>query len=267
MVGNCCPDKPNMTVTDPIYTCTNLEIMLNYPRQIYTHSNDASYRVIDSCPDVDMSNKFPFCENPAKLEDYVIVSNVENEKIYKNRQCAMCHGVHDVIEWELVQTFDNLMKMAFQSVEDRDAYVLKMSALKARPPNREIVEMAGCYYDYMVIRSCAQSNNIHSAYDIIELKKACYENRPNQNTIFKDSSTKRTTLYTNIYCYLCNNPNQTEVPTLHETPENDLDMTIPFSSVIKKFNRDEQMGNGVCNQAQVWDNFTVRSIYLWSQFL
>lgn len=262
MVGNCCPDKPNMTVTEPIYTCTNLDSMLNDERQIYTLSDDALYHVIDSCPDVDMSNTFPFCENPAKLEDYVVVSNAENEKVYKNRHCAMCHGVHDVIEWELVQTCDDIMKIAFQSVEDRDAYILKTCTLKAHPPNRQIVEMARCNYDYMVIRGCAQSNGKQSAYDIIELKRACYENRPNQNTIYKDSSTTKTTLYANVYCYLCNNLNQTEAPMSLETPEHNVDRAIPFSSVIIKLNEDEQMGDAVCNQTQVWDNFTVRSIYL-----
>ena len=67
---------------------------------------DVQYRMINSCPTGYIDDKIiSKCENsgeniPESPDDIVVVSDVlENDEIYKNKHCAACNGVTNVIRY------------------------------------------------------------------------------------------------------------------------------------------------------------------------
>jgi hypothetical protein len=174
--------------------------MLNSVRNISFGTGDKRmYRFVDYCPDKNTSELFPACEYPVKLQDFVIVSDKANQKVFKNRHCAMCHGVADFNEWELTTWCEEVAVTNFQTFQERDNYILQNCMLNSFPPNKLIHELATCFYITETIQDCHGSKLWPEYGDF--LKTACHKENPSQNTVYFDTWKKRA--YKNVFCYLC----------------------------------------------------------------
>ena len=107
MFGTCCPDiEQNMPSKPELAVCQyNFQIFSsNLVSLIDDKHLKVQYRMINSCPtgniDEDIVSK---CENfskinPQSFDDIALVSDaLEHDEIYRNRYCAACHGVTNVI--------------------------------------------------------------------------------------------------------------------------------------------------------------------------
>lgn len=105
--GTCCPDVERIPSMDEELAVCH-DSFLNFTVDSVTSKEYSipfeQYRMIASCPanytKTDIVRK---CENssnffPQSLDDVAMVSDAqEHNEIYKNRHCAACHGVTNVI--------------------------------------------------------------------------------------------------------------------------------------------------------------------------
>jgi hypothetical protein len=90
-----------------------------------------------------------------------------------------------------------------------------------------------------------------------KLEKACRKRRVSQNTIFKDPMTGK--VYSNVYCFLCNNPDQIEIPWMCQVEDMSSSDDVTFSAMIGEFSNGG-VRNGPCEDTEVQDKFTVRLV-------
>ena len=109
---DCCPDMANThNDLDPKTSCVssivNSPALEGIPSNLNTyplyrmfntclHDFNGSYEIFRKC-EKDYTQEVP------EFDDVVIVSNSRyHDEIYKNKYCAACHGVLDVVRWVLI---------------------------------------------------------------------------------------------------------------------------------------------------------------------
>ena len=144
--------------------------------------------------------------------------------------------------------------MEFESFRERDYYILMKCPLGADPPDRKVEDLALCS-NTLYIDDC-YTGNVHSHYDTKKIEKACKKSSIYLNSYYQDPVSL--IKYANVYCYLCNNPNQAETPSMCPTKGARSSNYLYFSAVISEGADDSVEGNGQCKAYEVPDRITVR---------
>ncbi|XP_060556067.1 uncharacterized protein LOC132716755 [Ruditapes philippinarum] len=249
-----------MPLPPPKSICTDTDSILNEKRQIPVYTTNIyrkSYKIISTCPDDQSSLRHPHCRHPKNLEDYIVVSDNQFEVNFINRHCAACNGVSNVTKWHLHAECPEIMTTEFNSFKERNNYILRKCHLNIEPPHRKIAELTRCYKnDNVYVSTCPsyqQSEHQFNGYDMKKLEKACRKRRVSQNTIFKDPMTGE--VYSNVYCFLCNNPDQIEIPWMCQVEDMSSSDDVTFSAMIGEFSNGG-VRNGPCEDTEVQDKFT-----------
>ena len=193
---NCCPDAVTFDVPDqppiipcvPWYNVYGINVTLDDPSEQY------GYRVISSCPPGNIFHKSTeLCGKASRFLD-IVVSDSKG-RVYRNENCALCHGVTAFIRWEIrLNTCDDLFFQTFDTQEDRDNYVRNHCLVVAVPPKEKVTRCVLSPH-----RQCVQTNDLDSVR-----MDACNDNA--NNIIIYRPSSKTLIAYANADCYLCNNP-------------------------------------------------------------
>lgn len=275
-VGNCCPDMERFLAKDainiePIYACVFPEELLNIPRNLSIprkmYSN-VPFRIIDSCPN--KSEPFPKCENPETLQDYVIVSDISNNFVYKNMHCARCNDVKYFTDWTLLTLCPGLMWEFFKTVKDMHDFILKHCLLKARPPESFELEKSTCYFVHL---SSIDKCNVTGQWDVDNkvLEEACLKERPTQNTVYRKLMPLFTSylIFKNVYCYMCNveqsQRDELEHNFCHAVQfRSTKSLHLHFSAMLDLrtyLSEDTTTKSSHCSPQELMDPFAVRSFF------
>lgn len=130
-----------------LYPCVLIHDLLNRARGMrYPPAQTEALRVITDCPSDVGNHGYPECKAPKMLEDFRLVSD-EQGYVYRNEQCANCHGVYKIIRWTLVTKCNWLMYETFHSVDELKDFILYNCKLTSSPPNNLTVlnEFTVCF--------------------------------------------------------------------------------------------------------------------------
>lgn len=256
-VGNCCADVKRNDAKEAKYPCVDIDILLNRDRNLnFRPYYNLWFHVIDSCPSKDIDDAFPTCRKPAELIDYVLVSDRDEEKVFKNRQCAICHGEEDFVVWNVYTSCPEIVSKTFETIDEKNEFLLSECAFLSLPPNDSILEKTRCYADKDVIDTCFNRNVSD------ELKEGCETELPFHNAMFFAGNTgEHTLVYSNIYCYLCNNPEEDKINDLCQraqlTEERVSNVLVSFSALLN-INVEETKSEYLpCRSQDIWDPFEV----------
>lgn len=259
MFSNCCPDKVIDEPSQVKYPCVDLTELHNYPRNLtLTLRMDVRFRIVDDCPNSSLDRQYRRCNHPLDIEDFVAVSSKTNDRLYKNKHCALCNGVKEFIYWDLVTDCDQIRLSDFSSFEERDKYLLQHCAIAPFPPFESASRQYRCYKLSLSVAKC----NITGVWDNedILLKNACESKMASKNTLFFQRH-NHYWLFQNVYCYICN----TKTP--HRVSNNCYDLTMEpdakhpgaFSlfSLLDMYKHDLPPPHHQCLINQIWDPFEV----------
>ncbi|KAH3694658.1 hypothetical protein DPMN_082098 [Dreissena polymorpha] len=77
------------------------------------------------------------CEKASRSLDHVVSDS--KGRVYRNEDCALCHGVTAFKKWEIrISMCDGLFSQTFDTLEDRDNYVLNHCLALAIPPDKKV---------------------------------------------------------------------------------------------------------------------------------
>lgn len=267
VVGSCCPDVQHTIPSLPTYPCKYIDEILNSVRNVsLKHRGRNMYRIIDDCPNENSSRLFPACVQPMKLQDFIIVSDRANQKVFKNRHCSLCHGMADFIEWDLKTQCKIVPSNYFLTFEERDEFILQNCGLTAVPPNKIIDDITRCF-DTM-IQDC-QGRQPVTEYDKL-MEAACHKENLSQNTIYFMDGFWKLDVYKNIYCYLCaqtENVEMTDTCTarVYDSVKKLGPSLVAFSGILALSKSTSSYKNDVtlkCKSEDIWDPFVVSLFYI-----
>ena len=198
-LGNCCPDVGDIgkPITDKCLSAMYQTFQgpddgLNMPGR---------YFVMDECPDgyedVTVVRK---CTgyNHKKLDETWFVSSVDNRLVFRNKYCALCHGVTQYNNWKLgiYDCGEGLDEMKTSTLTNMDQLIMEHCKWFSFPPNNAVGNETRCFIAHY--NKCNQTGQWDSYNETIELGCNLYK----QPYFYK----KRTAIliFENVYCYLCN---------------------------------------------------------------
>lgn len=190
-IGTCCPD---LYVLYPQRQCTEVQIYSSEKRKFIE-----SYDLIATCPQntpqYDIHEK---CVKPYEMKQKMRtppVTSVSTGLSFKNKFCADCHNISDVVQWRLMinntcqenlesSTVDEMFKI----MVDRKCGSIDYLSVDKMPP--KICHKAP--WSHIIIDSCNVSGTWKKYDSDIDFACRTFDND------FK--------FYKNIFCYLCNPP-------------------------------------------------------------
>ena len=192
--GNCCNDKLPIVAQEPLESCEKVEINGHKIRQNW------GYYVTKRCPNKESSlGKKCSGELEVSLEDSVWVTDRRTNKIYRNKYCAQCYGVMDYTPWQMA-THCTLPVNGTNSPGDVVKSFVERCSLTVVPPNTEDHTNNACLIPD--ITACNETGlwKVHdqTVYTACNSFQQTYINE----RLFL------TSIFRNIYCFLCNSPNQ-----------------------------------------------------------
>ena len=206
--GDCCSDKENKTVKQPLESC-EIVVVKHSP---YYHPTQFGgnffqrYFVIKSCPRKDdpLADK---CSGNLQsyLEDYVWVTDKTTNDIYNNKHCAICNEVRNYSPWQVRTDCTEAMN-GHNSPEAAVNYILKECEIIVGPPSMESHSDDICMVPD--ITQCNVTGQWES-HDLA-LETACN----NFNQIYLEEKAWTTVAYRNVCCFLCNSPRGQHVPDI-----------------------------------------------------
>ena len=191
--NNCCKDKPVATAAESSETC---EVVSIYGDQ----KQNWGYYVVTSCP-TDESPYAKKCRGRLKtlLKDSVWVTDRQTNKIYANKYCALCHGVVDYNDWQLATSCREPMN-GTNSPDEVIKAITDTCGLTMEPPSKED------HMDNICLIPDITTCNVTGQWNVYDkaLETACqsFQQPYVYELMFK------TTIYRNIYCFLCNSRHQ-----------------------------------------------------------
>ena len=257
----CCPDKENISKHIPGAACKTTLIKQDKDEKALPVLGYKRYRIEDSCPpseiNISLARK---CSGAFynSTDEFVWVSDKVSGKIYQNRYCALCHGVTDFISWlirtsclEVLMTdTSNFMDIILSDHCTSVNEATSMEETRARTfacdsPHFSECNVTGFWtkYEESIDKACKWS---YWPY------------------FHKLSITRVVQSYRNIFCYICNSPEQKqvsgdycEVQSIHSERKNFLS----FSALIDvKDLLDMNTGRNTrnrCGVNEIWDFYTV----------
>jgi hypothetical protein len=262
---------PSSTSVEPKYACKQLWHFGKLVDAMYrAKENDHWYRVVDECPDKTDASSYQKCYTPTEIQDYVIVVDKKNGKLYRNKYCAECNGIHNYDKLNLrvdcpdinyVNSFDKLI------TEGRESYIMENCSIVSLPPPRRIGP-SRCLPKTKVISEC----NITGQWDFFDndIKRGCITQ--GQNMVFKVSYDRfgLEKHYANVFCFLCNVPsatNKTDICKIIHSVENMKGSMVNFYAILdlNMWGDNELITEDtICDSKQIWDPFSVR-FYVFSR--
>jgi len=158
------------------------------------------YKIVDYCPDhtsVDINTK---CITPTAIEEIIPVSSRDGEKLFRNKYCAYCHGYMNIVMWGLYISEDcnNLMEQSFQSVEERNSYILEHCHVKTFPPSSDYIQKVACTIGK--VSTCRSTNStILQKYQA----RCLQDSKVWDNELYQHRVRHVDLLFNNVYCFLC----------------------------------------------------------------
>lgn len=152
---------------------------------LFSEYTKTSYIVIDRCP-----NKLP-CASAQFVKDHVFVSSMVDGRIFLNRNCALCHGVNESLDWKL--TVLNCPTFFLADITTLERVVLAECFLKLTPPPvlEKMVMQYECVDDRDIISTCNKSTGLQ------QCQRPSFWNR-HAFYLFK------TKIFTSYDCMKCN---------------------------------------------------------------
>ena len=249
--GNCCPDyeHPVAMETDYIepecYRAERNGDNFGSWDPLYSYQDGDMYTTFTACPRSYGHNSVRIaCERKAtNLQEFVVVSD-KYHVVYKNRFCAQCHGVNDVDTWQVkIICTSTHMAHNFNITDDYftnddPVYLQDKCILNAEPTDDVAQQKTKCF------RALDNCNGTFNYSDFDEERKACANYT--QYFITKDQVFGFLTVYQNVHCYLCNQPEDVENVDVYDAIPSDytrrLGAMVSFSAVlnIAIFNEQKQ---------------------------
>lgn len=200
-MGNCCLDKRTTPFLNPLqFICKETLVK----RKIETTSIDEEgikrYFIIDSCLDNINSETAKRCSgstnNNATLEDLVWVSDRDSGRIFKNIYCAKCHGVTNVIQWQVFTTcFDillaNISTVLSTVLSDICSFIVDVT--------EKIAAATEKYRCFLPKYTRCNETGLWDKYDA-NLKQLCL----GFSATYIHPTILGGDLYKNVFCYVCN---------------------------------------------------------------
>ena len=192
--GNCCMDKQNITVKQPLEHC--IKVSLKERGLNIRFKNLPRYYVIQSCPTLNDALAEKCSGNiQSSLEDFIWMTDERTNKIYNNRYCAECHGVVNYTYWQLATDCTDPMNGQTSSA-DAINRIIDSCSLVVLPPKSTDVSTNQCLVP--TYTTCNVTGRWRT-YDQA-LETAC--NQFSQIYILENRYMQ--VYYRNIYCFLCN---------------------------------------------------------------
>ncbi|KAL4235746.1 hypothetical protein ACF0H5_004138 [Mactra antiquata] len=257
LFGNCCPDK-ELTSGVVRYPCVDLDQYYNKPRGIptITTRTNVFYHVIDDCPTTVNSYEYPKCSAPRDLEDLIFVTDRLTGRVYKNKDCAKCHGVKEYVEWEIATNCP--YKSEGLTREEWFSYVLKSCIITPILFDISVSQAFRCYPKSGQIKKC----NVTGTWKRrdLDIRQACELDNPETNSLYyheRFDKIFRRDAYQNAFCKLCNPLDDKEWSDLCidvlSTPNGGKLTSSGFSVVINFKKPTETSQSPKCVQGHVWD--------------
>ena len=213
--GSCCPDalKGGHGVSDETFfrqlavgTCTSTIVK---PKQLISPKSGIElrlYRIIDSCPTNGSSAEQVLCEakTQTRLSDLIWVSDLTNGTVFKNRHCAECNNIYEFIPWKLRTNCIEVLLPSLGTLSD----ILSFDACKmfVEPPDmfeKTLEQNEVSCQKISGFSRCNETGKWQDYNDVIE--KACRASEWRFGVA---------PIHKNIYCYICNVRELSEVPSL-----------------------------------------------------
>ena len=258
--GTCCPDfQTPETTKRPTEFCN--ETIVKRAENDNTKFSRASdgikrYYVITNCPDNEVNKTLTAkCTGSLqkRFEDFVWVSDAMTNKIYKNRFCAECNGIHRYREWQLGTDCSEILEGDF-SYRDNEVISKPCQLLVTPPVNLDVTSSQCLLYD---ISECNKTGNwrifdkgVKEACDVLELP-------------FLRDAVSGIEVYKNIFCYLCNlksGKNLENVCRRSEDTEKQINGPFPFIAILnyKLFEEPRGTTKAPCAADKVLDPYMVK---------
>lgn len=251
------------------YPCTDLAQYFNVERGLNatTEQFNVAFHIIDDCHSTE-SKYDPLCSMPAELEDFIVVTDKANGRIYKNKHCAYCHGVQDYEEWDIITDCAGLNEIRFETFEERNIYVVNNCTIIPFPPKSQMKSKYRCVLpEDIEERQCVtkHTENGNSSVDnenVEVIRAACVIADPYLSDMFYVDK-----WYASIYCYLCDERTNINASYLCDVPTSfyqdkltDVKLTMMISH--KSSDSDHFVPIERCNMSSKWDSYSVRIIIL-----
>ena len=191
--GNCCVDKQNLIVKQPLESCVEVLLKNSYGLK---PSNLPRYYVIQSCPTPDdlLVDKCSG-KHQQSLEDFIWATDERTNKIYNNKYCAECHGLVNYTYWQLAT--DCIDPMNGQtSRADAINRIIDSCSLTVLPPKSIDVRSNRCLVPNF--STCNATGKWRTTYGKA-LETACN----NFSQIYIRETKTFTDHFKNVYCFLC----------------------------------------------------------------
>ena len=269
-------EPPDPSKLPPLTTCTSINSLLNIERlNISLLGKDyleLKYKVIRHCKTSYLVSEMTkrFCENGGdRLQGIIPVSSSSGDMLFKNKHCAKCHGVVDVVYWNLYILPDcmHIINEPFANDMEREKAISKTCFLYANPPDNVFSQLVACYtprFEPMVF-TC----NVTGQWDMYdhELETRCSSSSDyiNSEYLYYPNYFRMRT-FKNVYCYLCN-MKRDDTREMCPSKENDIAKqygVVKFSLLLKtKGIADGPVTSAdvLCSQAKVFDPFLVSTNY------
>lgn len=211
-----------------------------------------SYIVIDACPS-DLTESS--CSLGKELLDLLFVSDIRDGRTYRNRKCAECNNVYDVVTWQLsiLCIDENAVVRQSSNQNELSKVILEQCHIRNIPPPEleNDIRLYECLSDAV---SWCNNTNFHNE----DLAQQCETIDPSHRHIF---FLNKVSAYQNHYCYACNNPTVPPKKVCSERAKANNGLAVSFFTILDH-DYFEKKATGKCKLHQVYDPFAVGSFLL-----
>ncbi|BFZ06833.1 hypothetical protein BsWGS_09872 [Bradybaena similaris] len=279
--GDCCPDvvvetrndnfqKPftgndiivmsceNTELQDPPFEYSNSDRERVAKRQTDTltayrlgqETKSHSYFMITGCPQT-YSGDAHECQDNGHIAP-VSASTNDSAQIFINKYCALCHGIVDVVPWNIQVSCEGKKKLSTLH-SARDVLLMFLSqpdcTLAYVPPSSHVARK--CYSDPAMISRCNVTGSWSKRDSFYE--RACHS--------FLTPKTVDNIMYKNVFCYMCNHDEETQMvlTRCQQTPASStpsLEVVLRHEQVTEADSGRRLFGNlpyKLCNSRGIYD--------------
>ena len=262
--GTCCPDfQTPETIKRPTEFC--MDTIVKRAENDNTKFSGASdrikgYYVITNCPDKEVNiTLIAKCTSSLqnRFEDFVWVSDAMTNKIYKNRFCAECNGIHRYKEWQLGTDCPEILEGDFSYREKK--FISRSCRLLVTPPGKLDVAPSQCLMSD--ISECNKTGD----WRIFDkgMKEACDA----LDLPFLRDAVAGVEVYKNVFCYLCNSDpgeNLENVCRPLEDSTKEINGPVSFLALFnyRLFEESTGTSEAPCPADKVLDPYMVKILFL-----
>ena len=235
-MGNCCPDKKELVFKPMQFSCEETLVKRrkdNYSTQKLIYERHGSrirrYFIVNNCLDNTASTEIAnMCSgtknNSATLENLVWVSDLGSGRIFQNKYCAKCHGVTNIIQWHVVTTcFDILVASVSTAVT---TVLSDLCSIIVEVPEK-IAAAAEKNLCFLPKYSRCNETGLWDKYDA-KLEQSCL----GFTSAYLHPFLSGFDIYKNVFCYVCNQGNETIMDKCPSSDTGSKSTTTPFTAVL-----------------------------------